>query len=150
MDWIDISIKIIIPISTLILGWFLGVHKERLHIKWQDKRQTLKNIYNEVLIFDKLIFDTEYKKADSLLKKIRHQMNSLSSKDKYYENVEDFYNAFYIAIGMIILLRDFEKKDFGEELEAEYEKIHSHAKMWLTFAVDKIEPLIKLLKKELE
>lgn len=36
---------IIIAIITALIGYFLGIHKERSNIKWKEKRDALKETY---------------------------------------------------------------------------------------------------------
>lgn len=50
---IDFLYKVVIPslsiLSTIIggiIGYIAGIHKERLNIKWKERREALKKLYN--------------------------------------------------------------------------------------------------------
>ena len=153
---IDILSKIVLPCTFFIggilgsfIGYFISIHKERINTKWEDGRKALKDIYNIIMVFEKIIIDTEYEKVKPLLEKMKVKMSYINSKTKIYKDLETFYNAFYMAYGTVKILRDFEKEDFESDQDAEYEKIYEGAKIWVSYAVNKIEPMLVLLKKEL-
>lgn len=104
---IDFIYKIVIPIVSIsagllgtFIGYFLGIHKERLNIKWQDKREATKKLYAYLqkctvelqhgtipnIEFGELTKDILYNQMSVLPKKIDNKFFELSYYLQNYLN----------------------------------------------------------------
>jgi len=104
---IDFIYKIIIPIAGIfigllgtIIGYFLGVHKERSNIKWKEKREAIKKLYSYLQQYgtDLQLGNIPNEELGNFTKEIFY--NEMSVLPKYIDN--KFFELSYYMQNYII------------------------------------------------